>query len=162
MEWYLTPFTARYVRLYVWKGKHHRVNRRAPVRMELYAVVKPFDWSGLSLSTSQGAVGSDPSCNKTMHDLMPAFNDWTPGMNGDGVIYKSATHSLSLWNGTSYLTYVLTAYQRRRMAGLAGVLSKQLVCFKPDGGSEKCCVQKSAVSLDRGLWDMQADEVKLA
>ena len=156
---YLTPFTARHVRLYVWGGNHGGVNA---LRMELYTVSEPFNWSGLSLSTSHGAVGSDSSCNKTMHDLMPAFGGWSPGINGDGVIYKSATHSLLLGDGASSLTYVLTAYQRRRLAGLAGLLSKQLVCFKPDGGSEKCCVQKSAVSLDRGSWDMQADEVKLA
>ena len=156
---YLTPFAARYVRLYIWEGNHNEI---VGLRMELYAVADPFDWSGLSLSTSHGAVGSDPSCNKTMHDLMPAFGAWTPGMNGDGGIYTSSSHSLILGDGTSSLTYVLTAYQRRRLSGVAGLLSKQLVCFKPDGGDEKCCVQKSAVSLARGSWDMQATEVKLA
>ena len=102
---YITPFTARYVRLYPWES-HRDI---ADFRMELYAQTTAFEWSALSVDSSHGAPGSTSFCTKTMSDLASAFQIWTPGMNGDGTIYASQAHSLHL----SGVEYNVTAYQRR-------------------------------------------------
>ena len=126
------------------------------MRMELYVAATNFVWGALADHTSQGPVGTAVFCNKTMTDLMPAFEAWTPGFSGDGTIFMTKPHLMPLGD----TAYTLTAYQRRRCV-MYGMLVKRLVCFVSTGAAEKCCVSKSAVALDRGTWDQQTTEVKL-
>jgi hypothetical protein len=157
---YVTPFTARYVRVLPWSMKDGYM---ATLRLELYATMSAFQWTAdgvahLSDHTSLGAVGTDAFCNQSKHDLASSFRQWTPGMAGDGMIYVSAPHSMQL-NSEQYSA---TAYQRRR-CDFTGMMTKTLLCFKKQAtGAEKCCVDKAATSLNRGAWDQQESEVKMS
>ena len=64
---YVTPFAARYVRLYPWTTGRPNDYSNFPIRVELYAVVNEFDFSNLTVDASHGAVGSTPFCTKVMH-----------------------------------------------------------------------------------------------
>ena len=151
---YLQPFKARMARLYPWDGNNNVI---IALRMELYTVVKPFQWGALVLSDSHGTVGSNSFCNKTLTDLTPAFDSWTAGLSGDEITYVSRAFQAAFRG----IEYTLTAYQRRRCVFL-GILTKRLVCFNSRTGVERCCVHKEAKSLDRGQWDQQEVETKLA
>jgi len=159
---YVAPFAAHYVRLYPWEGANEA---SVVVRMELYAVATKFAWldlGGLPVLNDhtrlQGLIGSNSFCNHTMLDLAPSFQAWTEGMNGDATIYESDAHAMVL----DGVDYVMTAYQRRSVKFL-GMMSKQLVCFTAlFTGAQKCCVNKQATSLERGIWDKQEAEIKMS
>ena len=167
---YVKPFTARYVRLYVWEGREElgvgsdgkpRCNV-VRVRMELYAVVTSFHWQEsddlprLADHTSAGVVGSDSFCNLTMLDLAPSFEAWTEGMHGDGNIYESVGSQIEL-GGTMH---EVTAYQRNTIKFL-GIMGKKVVCFVSDN-EQKCCVSKRSSLLGRGPWIRQEAEIKMS
>ena len=159
---YVAPFAAHYVRLYPWEGAN---KDSVVVRMELYAVATKFAWldlGGLPVLNDhtrlQGLIGSNSFCNHTMLDLAPSFQAWTEGMNGDATIYESDAHAMVL----DGVDYVMAAYQRRSVKFL-GMMSKQLVCFTAlFTGAQKCCVNKQATSLERGIWDKQEAEIKMS
>ena len=50
-----------------------------------------------------------------------------------------------------------------RQLPVLGMMSKQLVCFTAlFTGAQKCCVNKQATSLERGIWDKQEAEIKMS
>jgi hypothetical protein len=156
---YVTPFEARYVRLYIWESS---MTAGSALRMELYAVATNFAWLDSDSSailgdhTFAGAIGSNAFCNLTMIDLTPSFQAWTEGMNGDGTIYESAASTIQL-SGTEYS---VTALQRSTVKFL-GIMSKQMVCFEANS-QERCCVNKESKLLGRGPWNRQAAEIKMS
>lgn len=167
---FITPFSARYVRLYIWEGNTELTaagfyDGTVEFRMELYALGTEFHFRDASRAlhlhdhTSKGKVGSDAFCNATMTDLVPSFQNWTEGMNGDGNIYASETVGACLNVGGQYH---VTAYQRSTTKFVGG-LRKELVCFKSEtDGTEKCCVNKAANPLGRGEWHQQDMEIRMS
>jgi len=96
-------------------------------------------------------------CSDILKATAPAFELWTLGMGGSGAIYQTFGHEV-YFGGKMY---AFSAYQRRVVAG-AGLLQKQLVCYRLVNSTEQetCCVGKNSKPL-YDHWPQQSLETKL-
>jgi len=94
-------------------------------------------------------------CSELLESIAPSFESWTLGMGGSGAIYQTNPREIA-FGGQHYSFY---AYQRREVSG-AGLLQKQLLCYKTENTNEQCCVGKSSKALG-SVWPKQALETKL-
>jgi len=94
-------------------------------------------------------------CSELLKATASSFESWTLGMGGSGAIYQTNPREIA-FGGQHYSFY---AYQRREVSG-AGLLQKQLLCYKTENTNEQCCVGKSSKALG-SVWPKQALETKL-
>lgn len=139
-----TPsFTAKTVRLLPVSW-----GRVPTITLEYYVSASAFNWRQV-----KDAAMSDVSCPSLFSATESAWVDWSQGLNGDNLVWRSAPRSIG--------ENTFTAYRKSAVrSNMCGSLTKEMLCYTNiGGGDEKCCVRKTSDAIC-DEWNDQSKETK--